>query len=193
MFASASSTFQAAFASTQSLVFGKFSSGLEPYTRPYSWRGWCDLSLTSTSEGCQSGRMGQSRKLLRSFGPPWVRIPRLPPVRPRASMVICEHPAEWEKRGSKLMDARRRFRCVTLRATSTGVSRVTNEVRSHTESTARGASARRCGRRHRCSDARANRRVTAADAARSARSGPCGVSRAVADGRARRRPPKTSQ
>ena len=42
--------------------------------------------------------MGQSRKLLRSFGPPWVRIPRLPPVRPRASTEIHEKPAEQGKR-----------------------------------------------------------------------------------------------
>ena len=35
--------------------------------------------VASRAEGCQSGRMGQSRKLLRSSGPPWVRIPRLPP------------------------------------------------------------------------------------------------------------------
>jgi hypothetical protein len=59
--------------------------------------------------------MGQSRKLLRSSGPPWVRIPRLPPVRPRASMEIHEKPAEQGKRESRSMDARRRFRCVTLK------------------------------------------------------------------------------
>ena len=40
--------------------------------------------VASRTEGCQSGRMGQSRKLLRSSGPPWVRIPRLPPPRGRA-------------------------------------------------------------------------------------------------------------
>ena len=59
--------------------------------------------------------MGQSRKLLRSSGPPWVRIPRLPPVRPRASMEIHEKPAEQGKRESASMGARRRFRCVTLK------------------------------------------------------------------------------
>ena len=70
--------------------------------------------LTLTTEGCQSGRMGQSRKLLRSSGPPWVRIPRLPPVRPRASMEIHEKPAEQGTREPGSMDARRRFRCVAL-------------------------------------------------------------------------------
>ena len=34
-------------------------------------------------EGCQSGRMGRPRKPLRSFGPPWVRIPLLPLTGPR--------------------------------------------------------------------------------------------------------------
>ena len=75
--------------------------------------------LTLTTEGCQSGRMGQSRKLLRSSGPPWVRIPRLPPVRSRASMEIHAKPAEQVQRDLRSMGARRRFRCVTLTASLT--------------------------------------------------------------------------
>lgn len=110
------------------------------YRRAHSAR---EISpLTSTPEGCQSGRMGQSRKLLRSSGPPWVRIPRLPPVRPRASMEIHEKPAEQVSRESRSMGARRRFRCVRHKEPMRVALRVANVA----EDTTRQARPRCCGR-----------------------------------------------
>ena len=65
------------------------------------------LRVTLKSALCEL-RSALSRWYLCSCG-----IPRLPPVRPRACTEIHEKPAEHGK-GSRSVDARRRFRCVGL-------------------------------------------------------------------------------
>ncbi len=61
-------------------------------------------------------------------------------------MEIREKPAEQGKREPRSMGARRRFRCVTLRVTLKGRSRVTTWGSSDAEDTTGKASTRRCGR-----------------------------------------------